>query len=270
MLKKLIEWREAFFSALPENRRLERIWFIAKTDFKKRYYGSFLGLIWALLNPLLRLSIYYIVFTLVFQSRTEQFILFLYIGIIHFIFFSESVTKGMMIFRSKSFLLENIQINQFDIYYSNLLSGLLGFLFNFGIFFIIRLFLVEAPIDYSILLYPVLLINLMIFVHAVSLLLSIIWAFFKDIVHIWNILRMALMWLSGTFFEIDPTPGSRTEIFAYLNPLAGLLINIRNITIYNKPVIWSIFIYDFIYALIILIIGYYLFKSKSRFALEKM
>ncbi|MFK7934051.1 MAG: hypothetical protein AB8G22_11130, partial [Saprospiraceae bacterium] len=49
--------------AIPANNRLERIWILAKVDFKKRYYHSSLGLVWALLNPIFQLSVYYTVFT---------------------------------------------------------------------------------------------------------------------------------------------------------------------------------------------------------------
>ena len=73
MLEKIIDW-------IPENNRLERIWLMAKFDFVTRYYGSFLGLFWALLKPLFQLMVYYVIFTVVFTTKTENFLLFLFVG----------------------------------------------------------------------------------------------------------------------------------------------------------------------------------------------
>ena len=133
MLQKIIDW-------IPENNRLERIWLMAKFDFVTRYYGSFLGLFWALLKPLFQLGVFYMVFTYVFKSNTENFLLFLFIGIILFQFFTESATGSMNIFRTKRYLLENIQINKLDIFYSAIGATFLGFLFNFIAFAVGNIF----------------------------------------------------------------------------------------------------------------------------------
>jgi len=70
-----------------DHNRYERIWVLAKTSFLKRYYGSFLGVVWAFINPAVHLMIYYIVFTVVFRSRVEDFALFLFLGLIMLMFF---------------------------------------------------------------------------------------------------------------------------------------------------------------------------------------
>ena len=90
---------------IPENNRIERIWLMAKFDFVTRYYGSVLGLFWALLKPLFQLLIYYLVFTFIFNNSTENFLLFLFVGIILFQFFMEAASGSLKIFKSKRYLL---------------------------------------------------------------------------------------------------------------------------------------------------------------------
>ena len=102
MLEKFLDW-------VPDNNRLERIWLMSKFDFVARYYGSFLGLFWALLKPLFELLIYYFVFTVIFNNRTENFASFLFLGIILFQFFTEAAGGSLRIFKSKRYLLENIK-----------------------------------------------------------------------------------------------------------------------------------------------------------------
>jgi ABC-type polysaccharide/polyol phosphate export permease len=82
-------------SKLPKKNRLERIWILAKTDFKKRYYGTSLGILWALINPIFQLIIYYFVFSVFFKNDVPNFSLYLFSGLILWMFISESNKKGM-------------------------------------------------------------------------------------------------------------------------------------------------------------------------------
>jgi len=268
--KYLSNLKESFFLALPENQRLERIWFLAKTDFKKRYYGSFLGLIWALLNPVFRLIIYYVVFTLVFQSREENFILYLYLGLIHYLFFAEAIGGAMKVYKSKAYLLENIQINDLDIYFANVLASLFGFLFNLGIFLLFRLLIVDTAFSYYALYYPLVLITLLVTILAGGLIMSMLWVFFRDIQHVWDLLRMALLWLSGVFYYIDPATSWKTALIAYATPLPGILINARAALLYNTPPNVSLLVYDLVYAIVLLVIGLSVHRRYRRLALEKL
>lgn len=262
--------KERIIQSIPENIRVERIWFIAKTDFKRRYYGSFLGLLWALLNPILQMLVYYTVFKVVFESREENFPLFLFVGLIHYLYYAETSNNGMTMYHNKRHLLENIQISHMDVYFASNLAGLFGFAFNLVIFFLFRfLFIPEAP-HWDMLLYPLVLFNLVIFVHASSLILSMVWVSFRDIVHLWNIIRLALMWLSGIFYTIDTTPGARTEVFAYLTPIAGVLINARNLLMYNEPMNWTLLAYGYLYALALWGAAALFYHRSSRLALEKL
>ncbi len=268
-MSALAHYRQRFFDWLPENNRLERIWFIAKTDFKRRYYGSFLGLLWALLNPVLRLLIYYLVFTLIFQTREEYFILHLFLGLIMFLFFVEVVSRSMKMMHSKGYLFENIQVHKIDVYLANLLAGFFGLLFNLIVFLVFRLIIVPEPISWEALfLVPILLLNLIVFTLGFGLLLSITWTFFRDIQHFWDLLRLAMLWLSGVFFTIDPTLGWKTNLLAHLTPLAGLLINGRALLLYHDPVNWELFWFDLVYGLVLFIFAWSLFRRYAPRALE--
>ena len=262
--------KEKLIRYLPINQRIERIWFLSKTDFKTRYNASFLGLIWALLNPIFRLSIYYVVFTVVFQSREENFILFLFIGLILYLFFTESTSKNMKVFQSKGYLLENIQISKSDIYISGIISAFMGLLFNFLVFLFGNLITTGVVFDIQYLLSPLLLINLAIFAYAVSVLLSVTYAFLRDIGQLWDLIRMALLWLSGIFYLIEMEATWKTTALALLTPLTGIIINMRKIFIYQEPINSFLLFYDFGYSIILLLIAQYVFRLAGPKALEKL
>jgi len=261
MIQKIIDW-------IPENNRLERIWLMAKFDFVTRYYGSFLGLFWALLKPLFQLGVFYVVFTMFIKMRTEKFLLFLFIGIIMFQFFTESAKGSMNIFKTKRYLLENIQINRLDIFYSAISATFLGFLFNFVAFCLGNL-LLNDTFSWSILYFPLVLANLIIIIMATQLIFATISIYLKDIDNIWFVLNNLLFWGSGIFFDLSTLTGKKALI-KYFNPLAGILMNARDTLIYGKPVDSQLLLINSITALVLLLIGLWIFKKYSAKALEKI
>jgi len=261
MLQKIIDW-------IPENNRLERIWLMAKFDFVTRYYGSFLGLFWALLKPLFQLVVFYVVFTMLIPTSTEKFLLFLFIGIIMFQFFTESVQGSMNIFKAKRYLLENIQINKLDIFFSAISATFLGFLFNFIAFSVGNLLLNDA-FSWSILLFPLILANLIIIIFATQLIFATISIYLKDIDNIWFVLNNLLFWGSGIFFDLSKLEG-KLALIEYFNPLAGILTNARDSLIYARSIDSQLLAINFLTAIGLLLIGLWGFKKYSAKALEKL
>jgi len=261
MLQKIID-------RIPENNRLERIWLMAKFDFVTRFYGSFLGLFWALLKPVFLLGIFFVIFTVVFESTTENFLLFLFIGIILFQYFSESAAGSLRIFAAKKYLLENIQINKLDIFYSAIIATTLGFLFNFMVFTLGNLILNDS-FSWSMLFFPIIFINLVILILATQLIFSTISIYLKDIDNIWYVINTMLFWGSGIFFDLTTLTGPATLI-KYINPLAGILMNSRTVLVYAQPVDLKLLVINFASGLILLFIGLTVFKKYSAKALEKL
>lgn len=253
---------------IPQNNRFERIWLMAKFDFVTRYYGSFLGLFWALLKPLFLLLIYFVVFTVIFKNGTDNFLLFLFIGIIVFQFFIEASSAALTVFSSKRYLLENIQINKLDIFYAALGSTLIGFIFNL-IIFLLGNYLLNDAFSWSILLFSVILINLIILILATQLILSTISIYIKDIDNIWFLIRTLLFWGSGIFFDLTTLTGT-PGLIKYFNPLAGILTNARGVLVYAQPLDLKLLTINSITAFIFLIMGLWIFNKFSAKALEKI
>lgn len=88
---------------LYQNRRL--IWKLAKSDFKKRYAGSYMGAFWAMVQPVITVAMYWVVFVIIFPNRTGYasggvegvpYILFLTAGLVPWFYFSEALTSAMV------------------------------------------------------------------------------------------------------------------------------------------------------------------------------
>src|ERR1700712_1625212 len=114
--------------------KLERLWLLAKIEFKLRYYENKLGLFWALLKPILDICIYYIVFQIILRQNIPAFASYLFIGLILWNFFVESTSGTIQILNTKKYLYEYSNMNKLEIYISTLLSNCIGFFFNFLMF----------------------------------------------------------------------------------------------------------------------------------------
>ncbi len=261
IVKKIVE-------SLPENNRLERIWLLAKTDFKQRYYESNLGIIWALVNPLFRLIIYYIVFTVIFNSEIENYALYLFSGLLLWMFFSETTKKGINILISKRYLTENIPFNKLDLFVASTLAGTIALIFNFFVYFVLSLFF-SIHYTITILYLPLLLLNMCLLVFAVSIILSTIHIYLKDINQLWDMLLILVFWTSPIFYGRGVL-FEKLKFILYINPIAGIMNNVREILIYGKNVDFFWLAYDYIYVFILLGIALLFFTRYYHKAAEKI
>jgi len=257
-----------FLSLFPDNNRIERIYLLARGDFKKRYYDSALGLFWALLNPLLRLAVYTLAFTFLRTNREDNFVLYLFSGLIMWMFFTELAGKGTNIIKQKKYLFESIQFNWFDVFIAAGLSTFFGLLFNFLAYIIMSVFYGVYPGIYA-LWFPVLIVNLFLVTLGFSLIMASISVYFKDITHLWSIIVLAGFWTAPIFFPLEGIKAT-APFLLYLHPVTGIIVNVRNILMYDIPLDMVFFIWNWVYAFIVLGIGILLFKFSSLKAIEKL
>ena len=89
------------YSRIPISQRIERIWKMAHMDFIHRYYDSYLGLIWAFINPIVRMGIYYVVFTMFLTRPVDNFAFYLFTGLVIWLYFNECTNKCLVTLKQK-------------------------------------------------------------------------------------------------------------------------------------------------------------------------
>ncbi len=249
----------------------ERLWLLAKIEFKLRYYENKLGLLWALIKPVMDVSIYYIVFKIILGTDVPAFASYLFIGLIIWNFFVESTAGTIQILSSKKYLYEYSNMNKLEIYVSTLLSNSIGFFFNFFMFTLFYTFIEQESIGMGISAFWILpiFVNLFILSLGVSLILSSIYIIAKDITQIWQVFTTLLFFLSPIFYkhivfkEALPT-------FEYANPIAGLIINARRVTMEGLHPDFDLFAFDFMYAMFLLFAGLLFINRLGSKAAEKL
>lgn len=256
---------------IGRSNKMERLWLLAKIEFKLRYYENKLGLLWALLKPIMDICIYYVVFKIVMKTDVPAFASYLFIGLILWNFFVESTTGTIQILNTKKYLYEYSNMNKLEIYISQQISNSIGFFFNFIMFLVFYNFLEIESSGWSayntwIL---ILFLNLFILSLGMSIILSNIYIIAKDISQIWQVFTSFLFFLSPIFYNLKVFKEALPS-FDYGNPIAGIIINARRVMMENRPPDYELLVWDMSYAFFILLTGLLLLNKLGSKAAEKL
>ena len=256
-----------FADKLPENNRLERIWKLAQVGFKKRYYNDGLGLFWALLNPLFKIAIYFVIFSFVLKRTEDNFVVFLFAGLLIYSPFVEISKRGMNEMKAKKYLIENIRFDKVDLFISMTMSVGIGLVFNLIIYF---LFVLGAGISitWSILFMPVIILNLLVIGMGAALILATIKIYLNDISHLWDMISMLGFWTSGIFFSGEKILQHMPQLYIF-HPFIGLIENTRRISMYGMMPDFKFMIANLLFGVLILVAGIAIFRRSSHLVLEK-
>jgi len=264
ILKILNDW-------FKRSNKFERLWLLAKIEFKLRYYENKLGLLWALIKPLMDIVIYYVVFQLVLKQNIPAFASYLFIGLILWNFFVESTTGTIQILSTKKYLYEYSNMNKLEIYISTLLSNSIGFFFNFIMFLVFYNFLERESTGPSVqnIWIVVVFVNLFILSLGMSLILSTIYIVAKDISQIWMVFTAFLFFLSPIFYKLSTFQHALPR-FDYGNPIAGIIINARRVMMEQTRPNFRLLAFDYAYAILLLTIGLSFLNRLGSRAAEKL
>ncbi len=259
---------DSIFTLFKDRNRRERIMLLARIDFNKRYYESRLGILWAFLNPLFRLLVYYVVFTTIFKNNIENYGLYLFSGLLVWMSFQEATKKGISTMSSKRYLIENIRFDKLDLYFSGTITILTGLTFNL-IMYMVMSILTGIPVTWNILWIIPVFLNLAILMFGISLILSTINIYFRDIDHLWDMILLLWFWINPIFYA-KSVLFEKLPALIWANPLAGIIINLRHSLLYGEMPDFKLMAWGYLYSIIILIAGLILFRRYSHKILEKV
>lgn len=243
---------------LNDGNRLERLWLLSEIEFKLRYYGNRLGLLWALINPISQIGMYYFVFEVIMRQGIPNYSIYLFAGLMLWIFFTDCTSRSIGLLKSKKQLYEHTDMNKIEIFMALHSSLTIGLIFNLVIYIVWSIISGVYP-TLLYLFFPILYINLLILTFGVSLILSSLFILFEDVNQLWSIVMRFGFFLSPILYR-----GEAFENFTYLNyinPISGIIINTREIFLYGNFPDFNLMIFDMIYASIILLIGWLCLKK---------
>lgn len=198
-----------------------------KKDIRGKYKGSFLGVLWSFVNPLLSVLVYAIVFPYIMRIKTENYLLFLIVGIIPWTFFVMSINQGMTSILSNANIIKKVYFPRIILPISVVTSGVVNFLISC---IIIVLFVIFSgvPITWHLLWLPIILIVQYTFILGITIFLSAINVYIRDIEYIIGFFINMLFYLTPILYPISMVPANLRWI-VNLNPMAHIINAYRDI-----------------------------------------
>ena len=184
-------------------------WFVLSTlvskDFKLKYRRSVLGVFWSLLNPLLMMIILSAVFSYMFRFSIENYPVYLILGQTLFTLMIDATTNGMNSIIDAAPLIKKVRVEKIIFPIEKVLFALLTFAISLIAVAAVMLFFQIQPTA-NILFLPLLLVYMLLFSSGLSMLLSALSVFFRDIVHLWSVITTAWMYATPVFYPLSLLP----------------------------------------------------------------
>lgn len=230
-------------------------------DFKTKYKRSTLGMAWSVMNPLLTMSVQYVVFSTLFKSDIPYYPVYLLTGIVFFSFFSEAVSLGMTSIISNATLIKKVYMPKYIYPITRIMSSLV----NFGLALIpllLAVLVTRVPLKASIFLLVFDVVCYLVFIIGLTLLLAAATTFFQDIQFLWGVISMMWQYLTPLFYPETIIPAQFLPLYR-MNPLYQYVTFARTCIIDGiSPEPKSYFLCLF-FALAMLAVGAYAFKKKQ-------
>jgi len=243
------------------------IWVLAWVEFKQRYKNSVLGYFWSLLEPLLMLSVLYIIFSNLMKVQVEHYQLFLLQGIIMWNFFSRATSMGLMAIIGKPHLVQKVYFPRDILVISGCTTALLMSIFESVVFIGFMLFF-QIPLSVNIIVLPVIIFLFFIIALGASMALAALNVYYRDIQYIWALVLQVGFFATPILYPLTVFPPLLFRVLSY-NPIAQILYLARDVTLYSKVPNLASFSYAVVISIVILGIGYTIFsRLEPKFAEE--
>lgn len=239
---------------------------LVSRDFKTKYKRSMLGMAWSFLNPLLTMSVQYIVFSTLFKSDIENFPVYLLTGIVFFNFFSEAVSMGMTSITGNASLIKKVYMPKYVYPVSRVISSLVNFALAILPLFIVMLFTGTA-FKWSLILLIFDILCLLGFVTGMSLLLTTAMTFFQDTQFLWSVLSMIWMYLTPIFYPESIIPAQFLTMY-HMNPMYQYITFARICIIDGVSPEPMAYLWCIVSSVVVLALGVIMFKrNQDKFVL---
>lgn len=244
---------------------IDLILVLTAKEIKVKYKNSFLGYLWSLLHPLSMAVVFYFAFKFVMKIPLENFTLFLISGLFPWQWFSNSVAASATSLLANSSLIKKVNFPRYFIPLSLVLNDAFHFTVSLPVIIGFVLFYHITITPSWIYGVPLLMLTQFLVTYGLSLMVSSINLFFRDIERLVIIGLNILFYLTPIIYDIKLVPERFRNYFLF-NPLFGVIEGWHNLFL-KGFVDWKLYGISLFQCLIIFLMGFFVFKKLSwRFA----
>jgi len=203
--------------------------YLVAADLKRTHADTALGQAWWLLDPILQMLVYYFLFAVIFQRKTEDFLLFLFAAILPWKWFSTTVNAAMNSVVGRQGLIRQVQFPKIVLPTAATVAE--TFSFAVGLFALAILFIpYNDRLSIWVLAIPLIAAVQFVFGLAVAIVLAAANSFYRDVANVMGHLIRLLFYVSPALYALWMVPNADLQKLMMLNPFAILLTAYRTVT----------------------------------------
>jgi len=241
-----------------------------KREILGRYKGSYLGILWSFVTPLLMLIIYTFVFSVVFNARwgttaetsKVEFAFILFAGLLIFNVFSEVISRSPFLITSNVNYVKKVVFPLEILPIVSLGSALFHALISLFIL-VLGVFLTMGVFNWTLVLFPLILLPLCLFTLGLSWFLASLGVYVRDVGQIISVMIPALMFLSPIFYPISSIP-KELQFLYWFNPISYVVEDTRRVIIWGEMPHWDWLGYGMIIGITVAVLGLAWFKKTRK------
>lgn len=238
------------------------IWILSLKELKIQYRGSYLGFFWSLMNPLLLLIIYTFLYVVVFHNPVKTYTVYLFCGLLPYSWLQSSIIIGTSSISNASSLVSKSLLPPEIIVFSKVGANFLNFILSLPVL-IIFIFLFKVRIGLPLVYFPLLVVIEFFLTSGITLFLSALNVFYRDIQFIIMNL-MTFLFFSLPIMYFDSNLPLKIRHIIYLDPIAYLMKCFQNIFYFNMFPRPYYILGVLLISLLFYIIGYSYFASRKE------
>lgn len=243
------------------------IWNLVLRELKARYRGSFLGFIWTFLNPLLLMLVYLLVFSVYLRIEMENYAVFMFCGLLPWIWFSSSLMEGVNSVIEGGSLITRSMLSPEVFPIIKVLSNLINFILSLPLLFFFIIFF-KIKVGYPLIVLPIIILAQLIFTMGMVAIVSALNVRFRDLQHVLGNFITLWFFISPILYPLSSIPEG-FRVYSQFNPIAIFSTAYQDIFFYNRMFNWKSMLTVSVLSIIIYIIGSVVFnKYKESFAEE--
>jgi ABC-type polysaccharide/polyol phosphate export permease len=248
-------------------KRRELISTLVSKELKARYRGSLLGIVWTFLNPLLLLLVYSLVFSVYMRVQMENYALFVFTGLLPWIWFSSSLGDGASSVVGSGSLITKSMFPAEVLPMVKILSNLMNYIFSLPLILIFML-AYGVPLRPSMLWLPVVMAVQLLLTLGLVYFLSALNVRFRDTQHVLGNLLTLWFFLTPILYSANNAPADYRHLL-YLNPMTVLAVSYQDIFLYGKAPDITALLALGLFGVLVSLIGFRQFEiGKDMFAEE--
>jgi lipopolysaccharide transport system permease protein len=233
---------------------LNLVFFKVGANLKTEVSRYYLNYLWWVFEPVLTMAVFYVVFGVMLRSSTDNFVAFLLVGITSWLWFNRSIMNSSQSILTARGIISQTKITkvffplvvvvQDGVKQIAVVSLLLLFLILYGI-----------PVTSSWWALPVIILVQFVLIFGCAVMTAALIPFFPDLKFLVATGLQMMFFATGVFFDIDKVVGGAYRVYAYLNPMAGMLKSYRTVLLHGNWPDWIYLMWVALFGLILSIIA---------------